>query len=93
MDQRSFLWLLLYLENMNSVENKIPEINLKAETKVVKAETRMLRSPFILVNPPYMMYSDKNGTRRIWIRNKRSIMLYYLYRITKIEWFIKKYNE
>jgi hypothetical protein len=78
---------------MNNAGNKIPEINLKIETKTVEAKTRVLRSSYVLVTTPYMMLSDKDGTRRVWTRNKKSIILYYLYRITRIQWFIKKYNE
>jgi hypothetical protein len=78
---------------MNNIENKIPELNLKVETKTVEAKTGIIRAPYVLVTTPYMILSDKNGTRRVWTINKNKIILYYLYRITKIKWFIKKYNE
>jgi hypothetical protein len=78
---------------MNNSDNKIPELNLKMETRTMEAKTRVLRTPYVLVTTPYMILSDKDGTRRVWTRNKRSIILYYLYKITRIEWFIKKYNE
>lgn len=78
---------------MNNEDNKIPELNLKMETRTVEAKTGVLRTPYVLVTTPYMILSDKDGTRRVWTRNKRSIILYYLYKITRIEWFIKKYNE
>ena len=78
---------------MNNTKDQIPEIDLKLETKTVEAKTRVLRSPYVLVTTPYAIVSDEYGTRRVWIRNKRSIILYYLYKITRIEWFIKKYNE
>lgn len=49
--------------------------------------------PHILVQTPYMIISDANGTRKVWTRNKWKIALYYLHRITRIKWFIRKYNK
>ena len=74
-----------------SKENEIPEINLKLEEKTV--EGKIIKIPYILVETPYMIYSDKDGTRKIWTKNKWKIVLWYLYRITRITWFIKKYNQ
>jgi hypothetical protein len=76
---------------MNNTKDQIPEIDLKLETKTV--ESKIVYAPFIMVETPYMILSDSDGTRRIWTRNKKKIVLYYLYKITRIEWFIKKYNE
>lgn len=77
---------------MNNLDNEeVPTINLKLETKEIKSG--IVYTPYILFQTPYMMVSDANGTRKVWTRNKWKIALYYLYRITRIEWFIKKYNE
>jgi hypothetical protein len=74
-----------------SKEKEIPEINLKLEEKTVQSKT--ITVPYIIVETPYMIYSDKDGTRKIWTKNKWKIVLWYLYRITSITWFIKKYNK
>jgi hypothetical protein len=74
-----------------SEEKEIPEINLKLEEKTV--EGKIITIPYIIVETPYMIYSDKDGTRKIWTKNKCKIVLWYLYRITRITWFIKKYNR
>jgi hypothetical protein len=70
---------------------KIPEINLKMETKEVKSG--IVYAPYIITETPYMILSDKNGTRKIWTKNKTKIALWFLWRITGIKWFIRKYNE
>ena len=72
-------------------EEEIPTINLKLETKEVKS--RVVKTDCIIVETPYMILSDKNGNRRIWTNSKKKIILYYLWRITRIEWFVKKYNK
>ena len=72
-------------------EEEIPTINLKLETKEVKS--RVVKTDWIIVETPYMILSDKNGNRRIWTNSKKKIILYYLWRITRIEWFVKKYNK
>jgi hypothetical protein len=72
-------------------KEEIPTLDLKLETKDVKGG--IIHVPWIIVETPYMIFSDKNGTRKIWTKNKKKIILYYLYRITGIKWFIKKYNE
>jgi hypothetical protein len=74
-----------------SEEKEIPEINLKLEEKTV--EGKIITIPYIIVETPYMIYCDKDGTRKIWTKNKWKIVLWYLYRITRITWFIKKYNR
>lgn len=74
-------------------EGKIPEINIKLETRNVESKSKTVYTPYILVETPYIIYFDKNGTRKIWTKNKRKIILYYLYRLTGIKWFIKKYNQ
>lgn len=75
---------------MNNDEN-IPEINLKLESVIVKSNIRKI--PFVIIDTPYILFSDKNGTQKVWIKSKRKIVLYYLYQITNIKWFLKKYNE
>jgi hypothetical protein len=72
-------------------KEKIPTIDLKMETKEVKGG--IVYTPWMVIETPYIIYSDKNGTRKIWTNNKKKIILWYLYKITRIEWFIKKYNE
>ena len=72
-------------------EEEIPTINLKLETKEVKS--RVVKTDWIIVETPYMILSDKNGNRRIWTNSKKKIILYYLWRITRIKWFVKKYNK
>jgi hypothetical protein len=77
---------------MNNLDKeKIPTIDLKMETKEVKGG--IVYTPWMVIETPYIIYSDKNGTRKIWTNNKKKIILWYLYKITRIEWFIKKYNE
>jgi len=72
-------------------KEEIPIINLKLETKEVKGG--VVYTPYIIIETPYMIFSDKNGTLKIWTKNKWKIVLYYLYKVTIIEWFIKKYNK
>jgi uncharacterized membrane protein len=72
-------------------EDKIPTLNVKLEERIV--ESKAVYTPWIFIETPYMIFSDKNGTRKIWTKNKKKIVLYYLYQITGIKWFIKKYNE
>ncbi len=73
-------------------EKEIPSIDLKLETKEVKGGY-VIKTNYTLVDTPYMILSDKNGVSKIWTNNKTKIILYYLWRITKIEWFVKKYNK
>ena len=72
-------------------KEEVPNINVKLEERVVEPKT--IRVSWVFLEPPYIMLSDKNGTRKIWTKNKKRIILYYLYQITRIKWFIKKYNE
>ena len=74
-----------------SNKEEIPTINLKLETKEVKS--RVVKTDWTIVETPYMILSDKNRNRRIWTNSKKKIILYYLWRITRIEWFVKKYNK
>ena len=77
--------------NNEKEEGNIPTIDLKMKTKEVKSG--IVYTPYILVETPYMIFSDKDGTRKIWTNDKIKILLYYIYRITNIKWFIKKYNQ
>ena len=72
-------------------KEEIPTIDLKLETIEVKG--KVIHTSRIVVETPYMILSDKNGTRRIWTNNKKKIILYYLWRMTRIKWFVKKYNK
>jgi len=72
-------------------EEEIPTIDLKLETKEVKS--KVIKTNWTIVETPYMILSDKNGTRRIWTNSKKKIILYYLWQITRIKWFVKKYNK
>jgi hypothetical protein len=72
-------------------EDEIPSVDLKLESKQI--EGKIIHVPWIIVETPYMIFSDKNGTRKIWTKNKKKIVLWFLYKITRIKWFIKKYNE
>ena len=72
-------------------KEEIPTINIKMEERIV--ESKVVYTPWIVIETPYMIFSDKNGTRKIWTKNKKKIVLYYLHKITGIKWFIKKYNE
>ena len=56
-------------------------------------KSRVNKTNWMVVEPPYIILLDKNGVRRIWTNSKKKIILYYLWRITRIEWFIKKYNK
>jgi hypothetical protein len=73
------------------MSKEIPTIDLKLETKEVKGG--VIHVPYMLIETPYLILSDVNGTRKIWTKNKKKIVLWYLYKITRIEWIIKKYNE
>jgi hypothetical protein len=74
------------------MKNKIPTIDLKLESKVVKGESRLTNK--ILVETPYMMFSEYGGgSRKIWSKNKWKIFLYYLWRISGIRWIAKQYNK
>ena len=70
---------------------EIPKINLDLESKEIKPG--IVKVPYILVTTPYMIVSDKDGTRKVWIKSKRKIFLYYAYQLTRIKWFIKMYNK
>ena len=72
-------------------KEEIPTIDLKLETKEVKS--KVIKTNWTIVETPYMILSDKNGTRRIWTNSKKKIILYYLWKITRIKWFVKKYNK
>lgn len=72
-------------------EDKIPTLNIKMEERIV--ESKVVYTQWMVIETPYMIFSDKNGTRKIWTKNKKKIVLYYLHKITGIKWFIKKYNE
>ena len=72
-------------------KEEIPTIDLKLETKEVKSG--FVKTDWITVETPYMIFADKNGIRRIWTNSKKKIILYYLWRITRIKWFVKKYNK
>ena len=74
-------------------EKEIPTIDLKIETKEVKVDVGYVKTNWTIVETPYMILCDKNGVSKIWTNNKKKIILYYLWRITKIEWFVKKYNK
>lgn len=77
---------------MNSKkEDNMPTLDLKLETKTIK--TGVIHVPYIMYEPPYMILMDKDGTRKIWTNDKIKIVLYYLYKVTRIKWFIKKYNQ
>jgi hypothetical protein len=71
--------------------DKIPSIDLKLESKQI--EGKIIHVPWVIFETPYMIISDKNGTRKVWTKDKIKIILYYLYKITSIKWFIHKYNE
>jgi hypothetical protein len=68
-------------------EEEIPEIKLKIETREVKGKIK--RVPWIVVNTPYIYVND----HKVWVKGKRKIFLYYMWRITRINWFLKKYNQ
>ena len=72
-------------------KEEIPTIDLKLETKEVKSKA--IKTNWTIVETPHMILSDKDGTRRIWTNSKKKIILYYLWQITRIKWFVKKYNK
>lgn len=57
--------------NEDKKEN-IPEIKLKLKSK--KTESKSIFVPYIIYETPYMIFSDKKGTRKIWTKNKKNIM-------------------
>jgi len=71
-------------------KEEIPTIDLKLETIEVKG--KVIHTPWIVVETPYMILSDKNGTRKIWTNNKKKIILYYLWRITRTKCYIQQTN-
>jgi hypothetical protein len=68
-------------------KEEIPEIDLK--TKSIEVESKIVRVPWIIVNRPYMYIND----RKVWVQSKRKIFLYYMWCLTRIKWFVKKYNQ
>ena len=70
---------------------EVPTVDLKLESKEV--EPGIVHAPCVVVTTPYMVVSDKDGTRKVWTKNKWKIFLYYAYQITRIKWFIKQYNK
>jgi hypothetical protein len=70
-------------------------INLKLETKEVKSKIIKLSSKLMVIETPYFLFSEygKEGIKKIWTRNKWKIVLWCLYKVTRINWFIKKYNK
>lgn len=77
------------MDNYN--ENITPEVTIKLYSK--KIESKVIHTKWTIINTPYMIFYDGEKTRRMYIKNKKKIILYYLYRLTGIKWFIKKYNE
>jgi len=70
---------------------EVPVVDLKMESKEIKPRIRYV--PWTIVNTPYMIVSDKEGTRKVWTTSKWKIFLYYAYQITGIKWFVKQYNK
>ena len=52
-------------------KDKIPTLNIKMEERIV--ESKVVYTPWIVIETPYMIFSDKNGTRKIWTKNKKKI--------------------
>ena len=77
----------------NTEEEITLELEKIIERRLREDKNKIVYLPFILVQRPYILLSDKNGTRKIWEKDKLKIVLFYLWRITKIEWFVKKYNQ
>ena len=73
---------------MTKTNTNIPVLDVKIESKNIEGG-RIIHVPWIIISTPYMIY----GTKKIWIKSKQKIALYYLYKFTKIRWFIKKYSE
>lgn len=78
------------IPNKNSEKN-IPTIDLKLESRIV--EGKSINSRYILVETPYIIFSDKFGIRKLWTKDKWKIILWYLWKITRINWFVKQYNK
>ena len=72
-------------------EQEIPTINIKLEERVVEPKT--VHSSWMIIETPYMIVVDKNGKKKVWTKDKKKIILYYLYKITGIKWFIKNYQR
>jgi thioredoxin-related protein len=56
---------------MNNLDKEIPTIDLKLETKEVKSETRKLSSKYMVIEPPYFLFSEhgKEEIVKIWTKN------------------------
>lgn len=61
------------------------------EEVVVERKERPLN--YTSYHPPYIDFYGEKKTVRVWTPNKKKIVLYYLFQITRIKWFLKKYNE
>lgn len=70
-------------------DNKIPEVTLKSHSKEIEPE--IVYVPWVSISTPYMIVSDKDSTRKVWIKSKRKIFMYYAYQITRIKWFLTQY--
>lgn len=70
---------------------EVPVVDLKMESKDIKPGIRYV--PWTIVTTPYMIVSDKEGTRKVWTKSKWKIFLYYVYQVTRIKWFVKQYNK
>lgn len=57
------------LTKKTMTNEEIPTINITIEEKTV--EGKIIKIPYILVETPYVIYSDKDGTRKIWIKSKK----------------------
>ena len=43
-------------------KDKIPTLNIKMEERIV--ESKVVYTSWIVIETPYMIFSDKNGTRK-----------------------------
>jgi hypothetical protein len=77
----------------NTEEEITLELEKIIERRLSEDKNKIVYLPFVLIQRPYILLSDKNGARKIWEKDKLKIVLYYLWRITKIKWFVKKYNQ
>ena len=69
----------------------IPEINLKMESKIINAKS--IKTKWIVFEPPYLILVDEYGEKKVWSKNKKKLILWFLYKITNIKFFLIKYNE
>jgi hypothetical protein len=67
------------------------EVNLKLTEQ--KIEPKTVYVPWIFIQTPYIIISDSKGCRKVWIKNKRKILMWFLYKMTGSKHIARIYNK